>query len=109
MTLQYDNPVRIDKLIGRIPGFTNVPVLFVSILATGVLDTTVINFPPNGLKPLKEEPQKAQDGSANAAPAKSDPIPKLGMGIDACTAKFAPELIPIKSSSSSETAPEGFS
>lgn len=38
--------MRIDNLIGRIEGFSDVPVLFATILANGVLDRSVVSIPP---------------------------------------------------------------
>ena len=97
---QYENPVRVDEFIGRLRGFSDVPVLFSSILASGVLDRSVITLPPNGLQSLV----KGSNG-------KSPQVPQLGTGVVARTGDSAPGLLDPqpKTSTLSEAAPEGFS
>ncbi|PCD31421.1 hypothetical protein AU210_011075 [Fusarium oxysporum f. sp. radicis-cucumerinum] len=48
--IRYETPVRIDTFIGRIQGYSDVPVLFAEILSTGVLNRSIIALPPTGLK-----------------------------------------------------------
>ena len=80
------------------------PVLFSSVLATGVLNMTAINFPPHGLQPAKppslenpkppslEDPaskDKATSGTTDSDHSASDSMgsqqSRLGMGVDART------------------------
>ena len=42
--------MRMHQLTGRFPGFSDVPVLFDSILTLDVLDRSVVALPPNDLK-----------------------------------------------------------
>ncbi|MCJ1428877.1 hypothetical protein MMC29_006788 [Sticta canariensis] len=92
----YENAVRIDQFIGRLSGFSDVPVLFSSILASGLLDRSVIALPPNGLK------SRDKDNSPHP--------PILGKGVLARTGQSTPgfELKQL-STLHSEVAPEGFS
>lgn len=83
-----------DQFIGRLSGYSDVPVLFSSILASGLLDRSVIALPPNGLK--------SSDKDSLHHP------PILGMGVWARTGQSTPGF-ESKQSIHSEVAPEGFS
>lgn len=72
--IQYDNPVRLDEFIGRIAGFSDVPVLFATILASGVLNPSVLALPPQGLS--------SQD-------KKGFKTPYLGIGVLGRTGAYA--------------------
>ncbi len=97
------------------------PVLFASILTTGVLDRAVIHLPPNGLRPAKASSgedaagkhhagKDTKEKDQSAAGSKGIQPPHLGMGIEARTGGYKNSLSTERiEPTSSLIAPEGLS
>lgn len=47
--IHFDNPVRIDEFINKLPGYGDVSTLFSDVISTGVLSPEIIAIPPTGL------------------------------------------------------------
>ncbi|ETS80719.1 hypothetical protein PFICI_08248 [Pestalotiopsis fici W106-1] len=92
--IRYETPVRIDTFIGRIQGYSDVPVLFSEILSTGVFNRSIASLSPVGL-------QRSDDKSSYL-------VPTPGMIINATTGTTLPSSTSL-STIQTEVTPGGYS
>ncbi|KAF2762531.1 hypothetical protein EJ05DRAFT_495410 [Pseudovirgaria hyperparasitica] len=105
--IKFENPQSLEVLIGRLDGYEDVPTLFSDILATGVLDSSIVAIPPIGLRSATPPQVKWPNTTGTPAPL-TVPV-ELGTALDAKTGQIVGNIKMKNDVQTEYVSPEGFS